>query len=124
MYALYKSDSSLYVMCLTSYKKMSPDLFSKVKKTETAFKEDSESQRDILGWRVQLMGTVMPPWIPESGAVMKPVILKDVAVWYGELSLISLEYLNFSYVEEQHCYSHTKKVYKAALVTLLCLGYQ
>lgn len=71
-------------MCLTSYQNIISTLFSKEKKTENSLKEDSKSQRDILARRVQLMGAVIPPWIPESGAVMMPVILRDAAMWYGE----------------------------------------
>ncbi|XP_050693860.1 DNA repair-scaffolding protein-like isoform X1 [Eriocheir sinensis] len=85
VYALYKSGSSLYVMCPTSCQKMSPTLFSREKGTGSSCKEDSQSQVNILTRRVQLMGATLPPWIPESGTVMVTVLLKDVVVWHGNV---------------------------------------
>lgn len=71
-------------MCPTSCQKMSSALFSKEKGTGSSCKEDSQSQVNILTGRVQLMGAALPPWIPESGTAMVPVLLKDVVVWHGK----------------------------------------
>lgn len=89
VYALYKSGSSLHVMCPTAWQEVRPTLSRTEKESGSSCKKDSLSEVNILTCRVQLMGAALPPWIPVSGTLMVPIVLKDVVVWHGKYSTLS-----------------------------------